>query len=158
MSTKNRRAYRRTGIFQDLYGSDHGAQNDIGILREYDRSTPWFYIGSGGGAPGFSNSWTNLGSGWGTARYMRDAAGIVHLQGLLSNAFNVAGATMFQLPEGFRIGQSNIFSLLRNFGGAYDFLELQVNTNGIFVAQYNVAAGATVSWMSLAGVSYPAEL
>lgn len=62
-------------------------------------ATPWHEVGAVG-EPAFLNSWVNLGGGFQNAGYMRDAAGFVHLKGLVR-----AGAipnTIFTLPVGFR--------------------------------------------------------
>lgn len=49
---------------------------------------------------GFSNSYTSPASGWTTARYMKDARGMVWLQGSVTGGTNAA--TIFTLPAGFR--------------------------------------------------------
>jgi hypothetical protein len=77
----------------------------LGTLDKYSKPAPvrlydsgWHYVG-GVGEPAFENSWVNYGS-WGDAAFRRIGT-IVYLSGLIKNGTNPA--TMFTLPEGYRI-------------------------------------------------------
>jgi len=63
-------------------------------------------------APTLTNSWVNYGNGFQTASYMKDAAGFVHLRGLIKNG--TAAAAAFTLPSGFRPAMTLIYSVYSN--------------------------------------------
>jgi hypothetical protein len=61
-----------------------------------------------GGEPDFGTGWTNLGGAafvntglWSTAGFYRDALGIVHVKGVVSNG-TPNGSVIFNLPAGYR--------------------------------------------------------
>jgi hypothetical protein len=152
-STQFRTAHR-SSVIRDLQSRDHVNEGLLDTLREYDRSSPWINIGATG-APAFQNSWTNLGGGWSVARFMRDAAGIVIIQGLVANLNTATTTTLFVLPDGFRIGDDNIFNLISFNGTIHRHVECQVRPNGEIAAYW--FGGDSMPWLSLAGISYPAE-
>lgn len=59
----------------------------------------WRVIGSAGN-PAFVNAWSNYGSGYQTAAFWKDSAGVVHLRGLVTGGTT----TIFTLPVGYRPG------------------------------------------------------
>lgn len=158
MSVNNRRTFRKSGIFQDIYSRDRGQNEDIGGLQVGDRSTKWFNIGDAG-APTFGSPWLNYGGGWGPARYMRDAAGVVHLQGLIQAPVNGAGVAVFTLPEGFRPGVPLVFETIRVEGGVYQHAQFEVHPSGA-VIEYNTVTNDSgiTQWCTLSGISFPAEV
>lgn len=96
--------------------------------------------------PVFQNSWTHYGSPFGPARYRKDAMGYVHVEGLIMSG--VVGATMFNLPAGFRPGRELIYSTVANDVPA----QLRVQTNG------NVySPGGSNTWVSIACINFKAE-
>lgn len=59
----------------------------------------WHYVGEAG-QPSFENSWVNFGSGNQVARFIKDASGVVHIQGVVKNA--VPANVIFTLPSAYR--------------------------------------------------------
>ena len=55
-------------------------------------------------------AWSNYGGTFQTARFVRDAAGIVHVEGLVKSASRLAAA-VFILPAGYRPANTLIFSV-----------------------------------------------
>lgn len=49
--------------------------------------------------PTLQNSWANVG-GYQTAQYKQDAAGVVHLRGVINTGTKAAGTLLFTLPAG----------------------------------------------------------
>jgi hypothetical protein len=71
------------------------------------------------------NSWINYDAAFNTARYMKDAMGFVHLQGMVKSG--VMGATVFVLPAGFRPSKVCYFAAVSNTGLGV----ISVDSNGI---------------------------
>jgi hypothetical protein len=65
----------------------------------------WITIGNSG-APAFQNGWTNYGSGYASAAYMR-RNGIVYLKGPVKTG--TLNAVLFTLPCGYRAAEARIF-------------------------------------------------
>lgn len=129
--------------------------------------------GGGGVAEGVwyaatpTNSWTNYGSGFNDAAYMRKN-GIVYLRGLLKTGNNAQA--MFTLPEGFRpSGTTNIFPAVFAVkrSGAASAGTAHTHDTAEIAGRVNVtSAGAVVPigvvgvgtwWVSVDGISFPAE-
>lgn len=65
----------------------------------------WNPSGASGGDSGYTapillNSWTNRGSGYEPAGFMKDASGFVHLRGRITGA--ALGVVAFIIPVGYR--------------------------------------------------------
>lgn len=111
-----------------------------------------------------SNSWANLsmvsavagyGGSYGTAQYMKDNSGFVHLRGLIRN---VSGGTLGSfrigtLPVGYRSGITEIFIVNKNYADA----RVDVDSGGD--VSFNNGGGdwANGQWLSFAGMSFKAE-
>lgn len=148
MSVNNRRTFRRSGVFQDIYSRDRGQNEDIGGLQVGDRSTKWIEIGATG-APAFQSAWVNYGTAnWATAAFMRDAAGIVHIKGLIKNG--TFSSPLFTLPVGFRPLQNMIFAGIQGDNSA---IRIDVYDSGII----QVSAGVNNSHLALNVIQFPAE-
>jgi len=156
MSIHDRRAYKRRGILPDIHSEQGKLREEIGNVRQYDRSTKWIEVGTTG-APAFQNSWINFSSGSDgnhRAAFMRDAAGIVHLRGLIKTG--TIGTAAFTLPIGFRPNVSPGFSL--------GYIRFACVSNGLFGSCRLDANGLIVpevgssTWFDLAPVQFPAEL
>ncbi|HWT40630.1 MAG TPA: hypothetical protein VN081_05200 [Dongiaceae bacterium] len=107
---------------------------------------------------------TTTTSQWRTARYVVDAAGVVHLSGLVKNtsgANKVAGALIFTLPAGLRPGHRTRFMVTAGTtaaGGMTDGIsDVDIEVDGtVNIGQ----GGATVTngnWVSLNGISFVPE-
>lgn len=95
-------------------------------------------------SPTLGNSWVDYDSAtWGTARYWKDAYGVVHLGGRIKDG--TIGAVAFTLPSGYRPTKASVFAVQTNGGVG----ELTVNTNGE-VTPFN---GSNVSF-SLSGCTF----
>ena len=102
------RAY--TPIVGDIVSCVNYA-SDLLVLGAIGAAGPWI-------APTLLNSWANVGGGFATAGYYKDAAGIVHLRGLVTSG---AASTIFNLPAGYRPAliedyaqsQNSLFSQMR---------------------------------------------
>jgi hypothetical protein len=156
MSLTDKRTYRRSGILPDLYKGNRLRREEINTIRNYDNSTPWIEIGTTG-APAFQNSWINYSSGSDgnhRAAFMRDAAGIVHLRGLIKTG--AIGSAAFTLPIGFRPNVSPGFSL--------GYIRFACVSNGLFGSCRVDKDGLILpevgssTWFDLAPVQFPAEL
>lgn len=99
------------------------------------------------GSPAFQNTWANFGSGFTTAAYRKDAAGFVHLSGVVSGGtMNLA---IFTLPVNFRP--------LTN-----DFTQVTVCNNliGRVLVSHTgdvIPAVGNNTWFSIDGISFKAE-
>jgi hypothetical protein len=76
----------------------------------------------------FTNSWANFGSGKPSASYFRDAAGIVHLKGLVKSG--TIGSAAFTLPAGYRPLEDQLFAAVCG-GGSDVFGSLLVTSAGV---------------------------
>lgn len=105
------------------------------------------YTIGGTGAPAFQNSWANLGAGFDSAAYSKDAGGIVHLYGVVAGGSGLNTA-IFTLPATFRPATKKIWAgLSNNLLGA-----IQIDTAGVVQASVG-----TTTWQTLSNVSFKAE-
>lgn len=108
------------GVFGEpeiVYVTTHtGAATTATILRgqegttarQHNQDTPWvhgpttrdFTGDTNWTAPAMSNSWVNFGAPYATVGYILDAAGFVHLRGLIKSG--TTNTTVFTLPAGYR--------------------------------------------------------
>jgi hypothetical protein len=141
-------------------------------------SEAWHEINTPGapvfGAVNFQFSfckWSNYGNGHETAAFFRDAAGVVHLKGVVAGAENnVSGATtcadaitlapgndvarrglaVFVLPPGYRPAAAGVFTTLSNSALA----RIGAHTDGA-ISPAPPTTGANVgAWLSLSGISF----
>lgn len=96
-------------------------------------------------APTFSNSWTNFGSGWLSASYMKDSLGFVHLEGAIKSG--TSGLTAFTLPSGYRPTATIQFATASNAALGL----LSVGSNG------DVIPTGSTTHFALNGVSFRAD-
>lgn len=90
-------------------------------------------------APTLGASITNLGSGYATAGYYKDANRYVHLKGVLAGAGLTAGATIFTLPAGYRPSETRLFTGVSNNGSVTGLATITVENNG--AVKVNVTNG-----------------
>lgn len=95
------------------------------------------------------SAWANYGASFKNAAYMKDAAGIVHLRGLIANGASTLGALLFALPSGYRpdAGNQMIFTTRTNGGAS----EIRIDSNG----NVTFYVGSS-TWLSLDGISFQA--
>ena len=82
----------------------------------------WHYVGETG-EPAFENSWVNE-AATNAARFMKNAAGVVHIQGVVQNG--TIGQDVFTLPIGYRPDKNLWFSQVSNNA----FAKMVINTDG----------------------------
>lgn len=81
----------------------------------------WHEVGSGGGEPGFENSWVNYGaSDHTTAAFYKDPFGTVHIKGLVKSG--TINTPVFTLPSGYTPDGIHIFATIA--GGALGRLDI----------------------------------
>lgn len=97
-------------------------------------------------APTLTNSWVNVGAGFGTAGYRKDAHGFVHIKGAIKSG--TIGQAAFTLPTGYRPEASCRFACVSNSA----FGSLTITSAGVVTPN----AGTTASFM-LDGVNFLAE-
>lgn len=141
-------------------------------------SEDWHEVGSAG-EPAFGPvnfqfafcEWANLGNGYETAAFLRDAAGFVHLKGVVRGAENTTvgatscadaltltpandvarrGLAVFVLPPGYRPAATAIYTAMSNASPA----RVDAYTDGA-ISPAPPSTGANVGvWLSLSGVSF----
>jgi hypothetical protein len=105
----------------------------------------WHAVG-GSGEPTFQNSWVNYGSGYPACRFRKDATGIVRVTGLVKSG---AGATIFTLPEGYRLAGTRLHMPAISNGA---MCQLYVDSNGTV----NVS-GYSAAWVDLSPLSFEVD-
>ena len=98
----------------------------------------WHNVGDTG-EPAFENSWVNFGGAEQVARFIRDAAGVVHIEGLVKDG-TIGANAVFTLPVGYRpnVGLNIVIASNEAYG------RLRINTNG----EAHAVAGNN-TWFSL---------
>ena len=107
------------------------------------------------------SGWVNVGSfgtNWATydgttylAQYRKLSSGMVIFQGMVKKTAALGlPETMFTLPAGFRPGKAGPLAA----ASAAGYAGLQMYTTG----QMNIEVGGSATWVSLAGLTYLAEL
>ena len=98
------------------------------------------------GAPAFTNSWVNYGTGYANAAYWKDPFGMVHLRGLIKSG--TVGNAAFTMPPGYRPEVSHLFGTISN--GAIG--RVDVLTDGTVTP----LSPSNNTWVSLEGMTYKA--
>lgn len=104
-------------------------------------------------APTLAGNWVNVGSGYSTAGYFRDALGIVHLRGLIHCSAACNSSTVTTLPAGYRPSLS--FAFVASTANGYS-CTLSVLSTGV-VAGTGLTNGdcRAPEWLSLDGITFP---
>ena len=113
-----------------------------------------------GGCCGAFVYWGNYGGGYQTARYYRDAAGTVHVQGLVKSTGTVAARpTLFILPSGYRPGNRLLFSVdCQSESSPSTTAHGRVDINSDGRIRYESLDDCDVaSYLSLTGIDFRAE-
>lgn len=97
--------------------------------------------------PTLNSPWINYGAGFGGARYYKDAAGIVHIEGLIQapGGSSTAGVTIFTLLPGYR-PPDTIMAITWSGGGACRF---DIDSSGNVIMQ-----NGNTAFTSLTGISF----
>lgn len=104
----------------------------------------WHEVGATG-EPAFQNSWENYGTDYHGAAFIKDAAGVVHLRGLIRYGTISTTLPVFTLPTGFRPEKTMVFIVRSNASQG----ECRIEPDGD-VLPY---AGSN-AWFSLEGISF----
>lgn len=107
-----------------------------------DSSTPaWVY-------PTLGNSWVSFGGTLQTARFFKDASGVVHLQGTIANG--TANTTIFTLPTGYRPT-----ARLEIATYAYPGMgKLNIDSNGVVQFDAWVISSGSNAAVALSGITF----
>lgn len=95
----------------------------------------------------FENSWEDYGSGFAPCAF-RKIGDEVYLKGLMK--LGTVGASAFTLPVGYRPAETNIFAIQAAEVGK----RIDIGATGTVV----VTASATNSYVSISGISFPADV
>jgi hypothetical protein len=95
-------------------------------------------------AVSFGTGWSDYGSAWQTAAYCKDAAGFVHVRGLVQRTSG-SGTTILTLPAGYRPAAQKIFAVYGDAGAG----RIDVRTDGVVL----YTAGGT-GFLSLEGITF----
>lgn len=97
--------------------------------------------------PTLNSPWVNYGAGFGGARYYKDAAGIVHIEGLIQapGGSSTSGVTLFTLLSGYRPPDTLMF-VTCNSGGAG---RIDIDSAGNVIMQ-----SGNTAFTSLSGISF----
>ena len=125
-----------------------GPRTFAGIVRflQYIKGPDrWHYVGDTG-EPAFENSWVNFGAnGLQDARFMKDAAGTVHIEGVIKDGTLPEAA--FTLPVGYQPAYRVIYNQITNGGvGRVDIYE---KGHGSQDGEVYIANGDN-TWISIA--------
>lgn len=99
--------------------------------------------------PTLINSWSNFGSGYETAAYLKDILGFVHLKGVITGGASTSVA--FVLPAGYRPGAMGIYAT----GPGANVLSCVTITAGGSVEPTLIGSSGAVPSMS--GITFLAE-
>jgi hypothetical protein len=97
---------------------------------------------------GLENGWQQGGGGFASPAYGKDASGIVHLQGLVTNASNTSAA-IFTLPSAYRPDGEIEIPVRVGFGGPIGEVDIIGGTGAVQLEQ-------PTGEVHLDGVSFPA--
>jgi hypothetical protein len=132
-------------LFQQL--GDLKRRIEILERRAILAAEAWNVIGAAG-QPAFTNGWVNFGGTDATAAFYKDAAGVVHLRGIVKNG--VVAASMFTLPVGYRHdagGGGMRFPIVSNAA----FGEIDIHSDGTTF----LIVGSN-AWVDLSSISFRA--
>lgn len=101
------------------------------------------------------NVWKNFGGSWARAGFAKDAQGIVHLKGLITDGIVAINTTIFNLPVGYRPSEDRIFPVLTYNGTIVKHGRVDVLINGN-VNTGNQHNNLSTPWVSLEGISFVA--
>lgn len=117
-------------------------------LNLANADTAWHLVGDVG-EPAFANSWVNHTVGTYTScGFRKDAAGYVHLQGLIKNGTVGDGTPPFQLPVGYR----PLYSIHMVIVSLSAVGNVRISPDGYVRVQVG-----NNSWVSLDGLIFKAE-
>lgn len=177
-SCQDEAANVRSLVTLSHYGSGTGRNNSTWTLvNDAANATKTFYLTGQGrssleagndspfqvaGAVGWNAPWTDYGAPWSPCTYMKDALGIVHLQGLMMSSPEANASptqVAFTLPSGYRpVNTAVIYSCLGYSNGTPAVFRIDITTVGAvtFMGRYIGASGLDYcSWVTLNGISFP---
>lgn len=98
--------------------------------------------------PNLLASWTNYGSSWVEASYMKDSFGFVNVRGTIKDGTTTDGTNIFDLPSGYRPQYNVSFPVTDSGGGAS--ARVSIDTSG------NVTIDGVTgnSWLNLGNIRF----
>lgn len=154
-----------TGTIERAQEGTSGVAHDSGAKWTHDITVEsltheatvndgWHNVGEAG-EPAYQNGWVDYSAGTAVGDYtgagFKKIGGVVHLRGLIKNGTN---ATIFTLPVGYRPGLDNhgrghlLFDAMSNGQGRVD-----IYNDG----EVRALSPTTSAWLTLNGISFPAE-
>lgn len=107
-----------------------------------------------------NSGWQNYGSGFAGAAY-RVRRGVVHLRGMVkATGIPEHDPVIAQLPAGARNGTLELFtgqSQLVSSGLSDLGVRIEINNGSIKPSPQATSGGGAVSWVSLSGITFPAD-
>lgn len=102
-------------------------------------------------APALQNSWANYGGTEATVGYRLDGVGNVRIKGMIRNGTTTIGTVIFNLPAGYR-PLEDLQIATGSSNGSYVAACLKIKSNGDVCIE-----SAANTWLTLSGLSFPAE-
>jgi hypothetical protein len=115
--------------------------------------------------PSFASGWLWYSSPW-DGGYWKDAQGIVHLDGLVTNNSASPSSTIYTLPEGYRPSRQQMYAQSAYATTGTMFQRLDIGTNGLVAVvmgqgwgitsatTYTASATPNATWISLHGITF----
>lgn len=104
--------------------------------------------------PTLLNGWVAYGSGWRGPGFYKDAMGWVHLRGLVKSG--AVNTIMFNLPDGYRINSSEMFSCVASGGAGTARVDVMGDGTGA-VKCTSLGTTATTALLSLSGIKFATD-
>lgn len=144
--------------------NDAGSMSPVGsnITFRYGSNTYWslqamyYPLGTGSwqAASKMYNGWEPYGYCWGNVGYIKNTDGVVSLKGLIKNGSTSSGASIFDLPVGYRPVRDDVWCAVKTGNGTNDgHAVIGINPDG----EVEVAEGVYAAWLSLDGCDFVAE-
>jgi hypothetical protein len=112
--------------------------------------TTWHVVGRGGGEPGYENGWIDYQDPpFPPARFRKDAAGVVHLSGLVKNG--TLGTSIFTLPVGYRPAAGKTLHCITVANATAAYIHINNTSHGA------IQGNTSNAWLSLDPISFLAE-
>lgn len=146
--------FKGPGNTNRLFGIDfNGITSIFGFTKNIAPAAavpadPRTYVGGGGGAPAFQNSWVNYNVAFEPAAFWKDVDGTIHMLGMVANG--TVDTAVFTLPAGFRPSKTLMLSVWA-FNGSCNLRILNTGDVGTI----GCAGGPT--FLSFDGVVFLAE-
>lgn len=137
-------------FFDTLSVNTLRVNTELDVKKAVEFTGQEFRSVGGTGQPAFKNSWTNFGSGWAAASFVRKPDDWVQLHGLVKNAANplTLPSTIFTLPPGYWPEATILYPSMANNVIA----RVEIDPSGNVMAATPTSTAAP--WVTLEGISF----